>query len=381
MYLTALTHRDRLFDVATRWLSGRVEPGDARLISEIFLIDQEITFPTTINFLQDVMKPFVNGPTTLHRLQTKGEVRQLLIDSIQSPSARARELFSDYLERSESFFPTTPVDLHAVAGNDGEVAAMVRLKRVFRIADKATRKIVDRLDREIRGVSTETEVTEQVCRSFAAGDLAFSHDDLRIDDVIGAKLIGDPSQLTWIEAAVRAHPKTLSVRRSEHTGSYKDIHLDVTLQSPAKGPTIDRLRAMNWDHSIRRGLRPDHLVQALPDYVETGTDSFVVEILLTDREELVESEFGRGLHEERIIRQRTDPRFTSQLATNVGLSTLFLMLAAVSPTAEVLEVPITMNGRHLPDAIVGSMGRLFGLDLGRSPFWTGGTPHDLSTGP
>ncbi len=37
MYLTALTRRDRLFDVATRWLSGQVEPGDAQFISEVFL--------------------------------------------------------------------------------------------------------------------------------------------------------------------------------------------------------------------------------------------------------------------------------------------------------------------------------------------------------
>jgi len=33
MYLSGLTHRDRLFDVATRWLADRLEPTDGRVLT------------------------------------------------------------------------------------------------------------------------------------------------------------------------------------------------------------------------------------------------------------------------------------------------------------------------------------------------------------
>jgi len=45
MYLTAITQRDRLFETATRWLSGLPHPQDGRFITEVFLLDHGITMP------------------------------------------------------------------------------------------------------------------------------------------------------------------------------------------------------------------------------------------------------------------------------------------------------------------------------------------------
>jgi hypothetical protein len=382
MYLTALTQRDRVFDISTRWLVGHVEPQDARFLSEVFLVEQAITRPTTEEFLREVMKPFTRGSIEFQHLQTKGDVRKTIMRGVKDPSARAEDLFSKYRARSESFFPTTPADVRVVTADGGELISMIRLKRVFRIADKAKRRIVDRLEREIRsaaiglgadeqfGPQSTAHLTERVCQGFSGGSLRFRHEDLRIDDVVGVKLIAEESQLQEIEKAIAVHPEVISVRRSKHTGMYNDVQLDVTLRAPEIGPTIDRLLRLDWSRSAERGVDPEELASDIPGYVETGANSFVVEIILTTPEELVESEFGRGLHENRILRQRFTPKLTSQSATNVGLSALYLMLVAVSPSVKVADVPITMSGRHLPDAIAGSIAHLFGLDLDRSPMWT-----------
>ena len=37
MYITALTHRDALFDLTLRWLNDDFDPRDPRTVSRIFL--------------------------------------------------------------------------------------------------------------------------------------------------------------------------------------------------------------------------------------------------------------------------------------------------------------------------------------------------------
>ncbi len=54
LYLSGLTHRDRLFDVAMRWLADRPEPDDGRVLTEIFAFERAITAPTVRRFVADL---------------------------------------------------------------------------------------------------------------------------------------------------------------------------------------------------------------------------------------------------------------------------------------------------------------------------------------
>ncbi|MEE4218840.1 MAG: hypothetical protein V2I48_14585 [Xanthomonadales bacterium] len=350
MYLTALLQRERLFDVAARWLSGQLEPGDVRFVSEVFLLEHAITNQATVEFLRAVSAPLRTGPIRLKRLRTKDQVRQTIIESRSNPSKRAADLFLSWRNRAEDFFPGMPVDITVASGGKDGFLAMVRLKRLMRIADKATRKLVAYLERE-------------------SGKLEISRKALRIDDVVGAKLVVDKWHRELIELVIAANPNVQSVVRREHHGAYNDVKLIITLRAPETGPTIDRLLRMDWCGASQRGISPATLLQSIPHYVESGADSYVVELILTDWDELVESEFGRALHEEHIVRQRTDPRYATQLATNAELTFIYLLTVAVSPASEITSLPVSISGRHLPDAVYGSVASLFGLELDQSPLW------------
>jgi hypothetical protein len=43
MYLTALTHRDELFDLTVRWLNDDFHSDDGRIITRIFLYESVIS--------------------------------------------------------------------------------------------------------------------------------------------------------------------------------------------------------------------------------------------------------------------------------------------------------------------------------------------------
>lgn len=387
MFLTAVTQRDRLFDVAMHWLNGRVGPGDGRFLTEAFLLDHAITAPLVARFFLEVTALLGSGDTRVNRLRTKDGVRRQIIAGWRTPSQRALELFALYRSREETFFPATPVDLLAMTRGDGELVAMMRFKRLQRIAEKAARRVVDRVDHEVMrrlgcvgGHETRTSArdlshelvaaTEQeVCRDYGTGAIAFTHQELRVGDVIGAKLIGNEQNLARIETAISSHSEVVSVHRSEHRGVYNDVQLEVELRCPSAGTTVDRLRAGDWMAARERGLDPESLRRNIPSYVEGGAQSFFIEILLTTWPELVESEFGRALHEERIVRMRFNPRYTGQLGTTVALATMYLMLVAISPVTVIDELPFRMSGRYLPESLVASVAELFGLSFARSPFW------------
>ncbi|MCG3193817.1 MAG: hypothetical protein DIJKHBIC_03071 [Thermoanaerobaculia bacterium] len=383
MYLTALTQRERLFALVIRWLQGRLEPSDGRFLTLSFLVDPVITSHVLTNFLRDIAAP-EDGSLRLERLRTKHDVRQRIADAWPDLTPRATELLSEFRKRPEHFYPTTPVDLVAVTASEHDLKAMVRFKNITRIADKVSRRATARFDQEIRrraealkGEGSRghddaegelfVEAERLVCLDIASGSLPVRPPDFLVHDLVGVKLIGDPSGLERFESRVAVHPQVISVQRTEHRGVYRDTHLVVELACPPLAASVDWLRAQNWDQAARRGLTAATLRRWIPEYVESAERSFFVEILLTTREDLVESEFGRGLHEERTERQREGLMWARQLPTNVALIIMYALLVAVGPKTEVQDLPVKLAGRYLPDTIAVLLGRLFDLDIDRSP--------------
>ncbi|MBP7797393.1 MAG: hypothetical protein KA072_02065 [Thermoanaerobaculaceae bacterium] len=384
MYLTAMTQREKLFKLAIRWLKGQLEPDDGRFLTLAFLIDHAITAPVLAQFLSDLAAP-PGAITRVDHLRVKGEVRGRIARACACPGSRTRQLLDLFRAYPERFFPTTPVDLFAICGEGDDLAAMVRLKNLGRLADKVSRRATARCEPEIRrraegllseprrfGVDLGDHVLAKaerlVCLDLESGALALTPQDLQIDDLIGLKLIGGSSELERLEAKVAAHPQVVSVRRSEHHGKYTDKRLDVELVRPGTDETVERLLAQKWQPSSR-GLNPDELRRAIPTYVEDSSKTFFVEVILTTWEDLVESEFGRGLHEERTEKQRDGLRRAPQLSANVAMTMMFMLLVAIAPTTEVVRLPFRLSGRYLPDAMMAILGNLFGLEIDRSPLW------------
>jgi hypothetical protein len=392
MHLTSITHRKQLFDLATRWFADAPRPEDGRFLTQVFTYENLITagmVRTLLTGIKDAVHP---GPVRLLRLRAKDELRNAIVASCQDPTPREAELFRQYRQRPEEFFPGTPTDVVLGLREDGSILGMARVKRLRRIAEKGSRRVADKLagainDRatavalrraETYGIplrqllSSKTEMAEDfaqaeriVSRSFRDGGLMFQPEDLRIDDGIGFKFVGTPWEMAAIERAIRSHPSVIGIEREEHRGTYNDVNLLVDVELPRPGLIIDQERGRDWSVLAGRGLGAEELARAFPAYVEGGENSFRAEVILTTRADLVESEFGSALHEARILEQRQGTSYSGRIASNASFIITHMLMLALSPTIATPELPVKMWGRYLPDVYSVAIWKLFGITLGR----------------
>lgn len=389
MYLTGMTQRDRLFDVEKRWLSDRPQADDGRFVTQLFLFESLISGPTTRRFLGDVLGAVHARPFTWRRFRSKDELRDALSSCCPRTDPQAAELMLRYEAFPEDFYPHTPVELLYATRADGCPAGMVRIKRIKRIAEKASRRLADRLADEIERaasglaerralaagvalaklVSPPDVMTEEFLRAeqyiahmFRDHEIALDTADMRVDDVIGFKIVGNESELQRAEQVIRAHPAVRGVLREEHRGKYNDVNLIVDLELDPPAQIIEALRDFDWSPYEGRGLAAAELKRSLPDYVESGARTIRAEVILTTLPELIESEFGRSIHERRILEQRRGGRYQGRIAQNASFLIEYLLTLAVSPTIRIDEVPIKLWGRYLPDVFALATWQLFGFD-------------------
>jgi hypothetical protein len=83
-----------------------------------------------------------------------------------------------------------------------------------------------------------------------------------------------------------------------------------------------------------------------------GTEPRIcIEVTLTTFDDFVESELGRGIHEERIITQRGQTVYVGNIPMNVEFLVEYLFAVAVSPRIHIDRLPVKIWGRYLPDTI------------------------------
>lgn len=391
MYLTGLIHRERLFELAKRWFANHLEADDGRFVTELLSFENLITGPTIRSFLQDIHANARISTASFRRLILKDQLRDTIIATCSSPSPRAAMLFDQYRKCPEEFFPKTPTDILLGCRNDGRILGMIRVKRIRRVAEKCSRRVADSLASTIRNrarmlaegraraegvtvdqmLSSSTAMREDfnaaeqiVSQLFRDREISFEPDQMRIDDVMGCKFIGTDEELARIEQAIENHPGATIVEREIHRGRYNDTNLLVDLELPPAAAIIDRMNHRNWCFAGGRGLDPATLAKDFPSYVESGARTFRVEIILTTMEELIESEFGRSIHEERIIAQRSTVEYRGRIARNASFLIEYLLRLAISPTAKIETLPIVMWGRYLPDTFSSAVWKLYGIRHG-----------------
>ncbi len=393
MYLSGLVHRDRLFDVAARWLADRVEPADGRTLTEIFAFERAITAPVVRRFVSDLCRLRQPRDLFLERIHTKDEVREAIVSAAVYPTMRVAELISWYRQLPEEYFPRTPVHMSLVTRGNGKLVAMVRRKRVRRIADKVSRRVVAQLADEIENLAQALADSRPRrsgglvadCESLAgmprgvfgaaerlvadrirSGRLSLDPEKQRVDDVIGVKIVGKDEELEVVEAALDELEYTWAFHREVHGGSYVGTHLLVDLELPNRASIIDRMAGIDWSFAAGRGLRTDRLEAGFADYVESCSRTFRVELILTTFEDLVESEFGDCIHEQRILDQRGRASDFGRIPRNASSIIEYMLRLASSPTVDVKDLPIKIWGRYVRDTVDHAIAKLEG---GRSTEW------------
>ncbi|MBM3318279.1 MAG: hypothetical protein FJY75_10565 [Candidatus Eisenbacteria bacterium] len=389
MYLTSLIHRERLFEVAARWFAGEVRPDDGRFLTEVFAYEAMISGPPVRLFLIEVLEQLHGTRPRFRRVCVKDDLRQAIISGCRPPTRRAEELFRRYREMPEEFFPRTPVDLVLAHGPGGELLGMSRIKRIRRIAEKASRRVADRLAGAINwharalavrraqraGLTVDQLISspETMSAEFAAAErlvalafrdhkLEFEPGDLRIDDVIGLKIIVTPDQLARVPEMLDERSGVRVIEREEHSGTYNATNLIVEFRLPSPEQIARWVNGRGWSFVADRGLDPAQMAAEFPAYVESGAHTIHAEVILTTYDELVESEFGRSIHENRILEQRASAPYSGRIANNASYIIEYMLMLAISPRVEVDDLPVRMWGHYLPDTLSTAIWNLFNVN-------------------
>jgi len=377
MYLTAMTHREELFRLTQRWLNNAFDPEDGKNITRIFTYESGISSLIAERILELLSKTFA-PPLHTSRARTKHDLRRQIISTLGLHTARFDELAESFRQNPEYYFPRLPVDATVITDHTGRLVAIARIKRLTRVAEKVSFRLVETLFNDIqkaaRGIAWQRadkkglplaecisaeedmrndfmQAEDDLVRSLQDNQLHFDADALTINDILGFKIIASQEMLDRIQHILTTEPGITIVEVERHHGNYNAVNLLLDIELAAPDTLTSRLASMNWDAAVQRGLDPTVIRSGIFEYISAGADTVRVEIILTTPEELMESEFGRSIHELRILNLRQRQAYRGPLGQNAGYLIEFLLALASSPTVSIPEIPIKLYGRYLPEEI------------------------------
>ncbi len=377
MYLTAMSHREELFRLTMRWMNDDFHPDDGERISRIFLYESAISAMVLDRIVQFLNRQY-QGPLQMERIHKKSDLRRQLIAHRPKSNPRMDELAGEFNDDPTYFFPHMPIDAVMIFDRTSRLIAITRIKRLSRIAEKVSFRLVEALHREIQGkaeklaehragaaglplgrfVSTPAAMEKDFIAAeadmvgrFREKQVRIDPKDLTINDIIGFKIIDQPEVLESLPERL-GRESGMRVKEIEtHQGNYNAVNLLLDIDLPPEEVLAARLRKLDWESARRRGLDPEEVRKNTRAYVRQGARSVRIELILTTPEELMEAELGRAIHELRVLRLRQRQAYGGLLGQNAGYLVEYLLSLAASPKTRIPEIPVKLHGRYLPEEI------------------------------
>lgn len=388
MYLTSFIHREDLFDITERWLCNRLEPNDGLRITQILICDGFVVGETLETVAELLLGMIYDGPFLKERIHFKGELRDAICRSGLSTTPRVNELIRRYKDNPDFFYREAPINGFTCMDRQGHLLGLYRIKRPRRIAEKANRYIANWIFRMVQewaqmmaeerarglGVPMERLLTssEEMAREFIAaeeaiaekfrdGTIKLDRPNLTIHDIGGIKIVAEAERLSHVERMLQDHPMIKIVDKERYLGDYQanSLILEVSLN---KEHLCRRYRdGRAWEKYVNRGIAEDELKKSLEPLLDVAKGTLHIELILSTFPDMVESELGKSIHEERIIAQRNSKLYKGYIPMNVEFLIEYLLAVGLGPEARVDCLPIKLWGRYLPDTISFHIRQLYHL--------------------
>jgi hypothetical protein len=370
--ITGFIHRETLHDLIGRWMLDRFEPSDPTALLELVHFNS-VYVARYLPLLAEGLLQGVHGARISRRTCfTKGDLKDQLVAYLPGASERSSRLVADYRADPGRFYRETPFrGTLFFADSDGQrrYVGSSRIKRIRRLAEKSARKVVDWLYEEIlRQSRSDPRLPES---GATIGDLAHDLDrleaqgrvlmhrlrampvpgwphDVEINDVAGIKVVIAPD-MQRRPLQVLLDMGCRLVEREVHRGDYSAVNLLVDVC-----PDKDRILAQGLPEKVVRvfgahGISPRETRGMFETFVLGGEPAVRVEIICSDAEETLESEIGRCMHEDRIIRQRLGRTYQGHLSRNLEFLLEYLFALPAAPEARLDRLPVRLWERYLPD--------------------------------
>ncbi|MGV8080208.1 MAG: hypothetical protein AB2L22_09130 [Syntrophales bacterium] len=386
--ITSYLHHSILDDIIKRWMYADARPDDGEAIVRLVHFNNLFVCRYLGILAENVFGGPDDGRTTFQRISRKGALKDLLIENPPYRNDRIDSLIAQYLLSPGHYYRETPFHGILVCRTDGEgrhYAGSYRIKRARRIAEKAARRVVDEVFAAIRrnadllaeerarrfGIPRHELITspEEMNEEFQRAEEAFL-DDLRlrrpleepgeilINDVGGMKIVWENPSLDPLYETLSRAGCTI-VEREEHRGPYNAVNLTVRYRPPREAILERPVRGHVLSYFQERGWSDDRVNTAFAEFVISGEETVLLEIIVSTFQELLESEIGRCMHEDRIAEQRSARPYRGHLARNIGYLLEYLFTLPEAPLPIPRELPIRLWDRYLPDTFFDIMKDLF----------------------
>ena len=395
MYLTSFIHRDDLFDLAERWLCGRLEPDDGLRITQILICDDFVLAETLERFARLLIDITYGCPFRQEGIHVKGELRDAICRNVRDRNPRVEELVSLYGNNPEFFYREAPIKGVMYLDEEQCLLGLSRIKRPRRIAEKANRYVANWIFRTVQKRAQEMaekrareyavpleklisprEVMERefvtaekaIAQQFRDGTIRLDREALTIHDVGGVKIVAGAERLVHLEEALAGHPKVNGVEKTIFSGNYQATSVIIEVPWDLEHVCRRYVESRAWENYLNRGIPETELRRGLEPFLEGARPNLNLELIFSTFPDMVESELGNSLHEERIIAQRDNKVYRGYIPMNVEFLIEYLLAVGMSPKVSIDHLPIKLWGRYLPDTIVEEIRALYRVPGYGQPF-------------
>jgi hypothetical protein len=354
--INGFLHRARLRELIQRWMFNELRPGDVDELLRLVHFNNVYVSRYLERLADTLFARLYDSTLRVEKVVTKGALRDRICRCLPAGCARCAELAASYARRPGQFFRETPFHgslyLHDTADGVRYVGSS-RIKRIRRLAEKSARKLVDWLHASAATPADgtpddllpgERQLLQRLQKTRGAPDMR----QLAINDVAGIKVILErhtPDQLV----ALLQDSGCRLLEREEHVGIYRATNLVIEVRPDRTAILGEPLHERMLQVFAAHGYTAQQADAALREFVLSGEERVSVEIIATGYTDMLESEIGRCMHEERILRQRHDPRYYGQLAQNTGFLLEFLFTFPALPRRHLERLPLRIGDRYLPD--------------------------------
>jgi len=355
--INSYLHRNLFHDVVRRWMYNLAYPSDAELITRLVHFNNVYVSRYLNAFSREVLEKIHAAPLNTSKALLKKDLKDVIVAHPPNINERIEEMVRDYREKPERYYRATPFSgtlfFTERAGTRWYIGSN-RIKRVRRLAEKSARRIVDSIFETIKSRAEDADQEFLNAESRLLDDLRNQRpihfeEELIINDVAGLKVIAEDYDFPRVVETIRSTDNCEIIEEEPHTGRYNAVNLIVRyapakeeiLQTPLGPGTLKTIAA--------RGLDPDRAGREFADFVNMGEDHVNIEVIVSNYQEMLESEIGRCMHEDRIIQQRLQQDYRGHLAKNVEYLMVYLFNFAVSARSELGDLPIQLWDRYLPD--------------------------------
>lgn len=377
--INSFLHREAMNDIIRRWMYDEARPSDADLITRLVhfnhvYVSRYLDF-FAVRIFRELHPQFFS-----QTVQLKGDLKDALVADPPCRNERIDELILDYRQNPGRFYRETPFHGTLYFTRRNGFAAYIgssRIKRARRLAEKSARRIIDRIFDKIKrhadtladerarllGIPRERLLTApaDMTEEFLIAEKRLL-DDLRekrpiagdggilpINDVAGVKVVLEaPEQRKLIELIGR-FPDCEIVEEERHAGRYNATNLLIRFRPPREEILVRPLGPGILNVMQGRGFSPGETNQSFAEFVRSGEEAVLLEIIFSNYQEMLESEIGRCIHEDRIIEQRLRQQYRGPLARNIEYLLEYLFAFPASHQRELGELPIKIWNRYLPD--------------------------------